>query len=399
MNRLTSEFRLAASVCWLPPEAQVESQRACFRELCRQVTDWAGFLALVDRHRLPALAHANLAGLSQEVPGNVLEALQQRSRRTKIESLKLTTELVRLAKKFEAASIPVLPLKGQLLSFQLYGDPAVRHSRDLDLLVQFVDLKGAQELLIAEGYLLESLCDSPSPAQTRFIHSVAHHLVFQHPERVITLELHWNCDRWSDEEMCRLWDGVVTTRFFGVDFHTLSRELQLLQLCDHGSKHQWSRLKWLGDIARILADGTVSCESLLNLAGCMDRVRCIGQGALLAEKLCGVSLPSELASLANEPWSKGLAQEALNEMLSSEAAVAQGGRGKGLKLLFYTRRMRPSLPLVCMVGDILVSSQDFKLIRLPDSCFWMYVVLRPFTWFWRSYPGRWIRKQTRHGTV
>src|ERR1700681_921232 len=68
----------------------------------------------------------------------------------------LTGKLLRLLELFQAAEIPVIPLKGPVLAQILYGDPVLREFEDLDLLVRKRDVLRALQLLNAHGYAVDS---------------------------------------------------------------------------------------------------------------------------------------------------------------------------------------------------------------------------------------------------
>jgi hypothetical protein len=69
-----------------------------------------------------------------------------------------------------------------------------------------------------------------------------------------------------------LWRSLGRARLAGRDVPSLSPERMLLFLCVHGAKHLWSRLQWLGDVAR-LARAQPDWASALELAaeaGCVS---------------------------------------------------------------------------------------------------------------------------------
>ena len=365
--------------------------------LCIKISDWDEFLFLVDRHRIPALAYANLARFSDIIPVKIMEAMKKRSQDAKLHSLRLAAEFSRLTRLLEQHGISSIPLKGQMLSHQLYGDPAIRQTRDIDLLIRPLDLEKTGKLLQAEGYRLSETDANLTHSQTRFVLSALQHHEYHHRQRGIELELHWRCTLWNDDDMQSLWDSSDTTKFGGLDLRVISEDLQLLYLCDHGSLHKWFRLKWLGDLARIISsNGISSWDRVVALAERMGLQRGLGQCAVLVEQLYNIPLPDAFSQLAHEKISVRLACDALEIMKKSDAYInTMGGRGEGVRRLFYYKRLRPSLPVTTLLRSTLVSTADYGLIRLPDRLFWMYIPLRPVLWFWRNYIGKWIKKGQR----
>lgn len=391
---LSPEFRLATMVSWLPSDSLSGWHTGLISSLCGQVANWDDFLSLVDRHRIPALAYVNLATFREVVPADVLDALKKRSHVAKLYALRHAAEFSRLVMLLDQAGISCLPLKGQVLSQQLYGDPAIRQTKDIDLLIRPQDLEMTHYLLLAEGYQLGETYSGLSPAQARFVLSGHQHYEYHHRQRGIILELHWRCGSWSNEDMQLFWENTDSRRFGGLELQIMSEELQLLFLCDHGSRHKWSRLKWLGDIARIITENRVaSWQKIIGLAERLDLQRSLGQSAVLLKQLYDIPLPVPLLQLANTVISKRLACEALDVMNKSEAdIISLGEKGEGVRELFYMKRLRPSLPIMTLLRRVLVSTADYKLLRLPDRLFWLYIPLRPVLWFWRNYLSRWIRR-------
>jgi hypothetical protein len=85
----------------------------------------------------------------------------------------------------EAATLPMLPLKGALLAYTIYEDPGLRPMRDLDFLVRPRDLEGATALLGRLGFVVGS------PAIPRFSPRHAHALALVDRRRQLTIDLHY----------------------------------------------------------------------------------------------------------------------------------------------------------------------------------------------------------------
>jgi len=146
ISPLTPEFRLLIACSWLPPA----SKPGEVAELCAAGIDWTEFLALVRRHQVPSLASKILRG--EQIPGEVRRELKALSSSACAAALHAAGELARLSRAFAQADVAMMPLKGVMLSIQLFGDPATRHPGDLDLMVQPEDFTRAGELLLSLGY-------------------------------------------------------------------------------------------------------------------------------------------------------------------------------------------------------------------------------------------------------
>jgi len=72
--------------------------------------------------------------------------------------LMLKTELSKILRMADNESIEIVPLKGSILIYHYYKEPALRPMSDLDLLIHPSDSKKLDELLLDSGYkILEAM--------------------------------------------------------------------------------------------------------------------------------------------------------------------------------------------------------------------------------------------------
>jgi len=117
-------------------------ERAEARGLAGRVRDWGAFFELADLNATAPLARANLerAGLLEAVPAPVrarFDAVAERVRAQNEARLLVARDLFR---RFAAAGIPVVILKGVLFAETIYGDPSYKRMNDVDILVREEDL-------------------------------------------------------------------------------------------------------------------------------------------------------------------------------------------------------------------------------------------------------------------
>jgi len=94
------------------------------------------------------LVYTNLSRYAgKTVPSAIKSALRSWFEINARRSLANAAELVRLYKLFQENDIPVLPLKGSVLALQVYGNLAMRHAGDIDLLVEPGQLELADRFL------------------------------------------------------------------------------------------------------------------------------------------------------------------------------------------------------------------------------------------------------------
>ena len=146
-------FRLMIAASWLAPDAWQEKQERAIREAVAAGPDWAEYLRLVERHQVVALSWAALSRVPKiPVPEPVEQQLHRLSDACRIQAVKHCLLLTEIFEEFNRAGIPVMPLKGPVLSFELYGDVGLRQSEDLDLQVPNEDLRRAMACLEETGW-------------------------------------------------------------------------------------------------------------------------------------------------------------------------------------------------------------------------------------------------------
>ena len=242
---------------------------------------------LRDRHRLSPQQINTLFGrkVIEESPEEKAVALER------------VAEFIRLTDALAASGTAFIPLKGPLLSERLYGDPTVRYSHDLDILVNNDCIKKAASVFAASGYTqLPPLMPEDFRGMKKQMKS-NHHISFIHPGKGQIVELHWRI-------MNRPWIGftdidallsenLAEHEFAGRRFIVPCMEFELLYLVIHGGAHRWGRLKWLADI-QILLQTKVFSETKFK-----DLTERLKAGRLVA--LCNWALRDYMPSAMQMP--------------------------------------------------------------------------------------------------
>lgn len=124
--------------------------------------DWTKFLELAEKNRLEPL-------IVERVPQDKEELQQLCAARNRYSLLCMhqmqTLALVMGA--FERSGIPALSLKGPILAMELYGNPALRQSRDLDILAPEANFESACRLLEQWGYREEITVFNKTPLRRK----------------------------------------------------------------------------------------------------------------------------------------------------------------------------------------------------------------------------------------
>jgi hypothetical protein len=387
LRKTSPAFRLMIATSWLAPDSWQRNQKEAIREAVEAGPDWTEYLRLVDRHRTPALSWAALGRVpGLKIPEPERQELQRRSDACRMQAVEHCLLLAGVLKVFNRAGIPVMTLKGPILSLDLYGDVGLRESRDLDLAVVPDDLSRAQACLNDLGWQLDSTYFPMTPRQWEKLRRMEPHLSFVLSQGDSILELHWrnvwdtpglNSARWA-RSISSIWQGCSHQALHPID--------QVLFLCCHGAEHAWIRAKWLGDLARIYAAGRVNWQEALDHARSTNREKPLLACLQLLHILHGLPLPR----LPENPWEK-LSSFLIDSPLyalgiSKDAAACDAPDllPGHFRLLCYEKLVLPRRTWRESLSELAYSRIDFRVLPLPDSLFWAYVPLRPFLWVWRK---------------
>lgn len=386
---LTPEFKLLVACSWIAPPALEQDQAQKITTLCTGEIEWDAFVVLVRRHGVPSLAYTMLSRhVGDRIPENICEILKGYHVQAVGQSLFQAAELVRLIDLFSSNGINIIPLKGIFLSYQLYGNIGLRSSGDLDILVKDEHINQAEQILEAEGYYCDFHGLELTKRQKEHVRASVHHYDFVHIKSGLHVELHWNLGPWLPRQLQLLLSHKTWREWQGRTVKCLDDDATMLLLCDHGARHEWFSLKWLGDVARLLSsEQQTSWETLLALATEVNLQRIFAHSALLVHWLYSIPLPHELCALIlRENLSTTLSERALTVLQMSGAELATAGRrGQNLRTALHMKRLRPSLPYSLIIKSCLVPLDDFQVLQLPSFMFWLYYPLRPILWYWRHY--------------
>jgi len=379
-ERTSPAFRLMIATSWLAPESWRARQDETVRQVCATGMDWAEYLRLVHRHRTPALSWAVLKRVQNvEMPEQIAQELRRVSDLCRMKAMLHSQVLAGILKGFNRAGIPVMPLKGTLLSLQMYGDPGLRQSKDLDILVAHEYVLQAQKCLEAMGWCRSAEYSSLTPRQSEFNLRYEHHIGFTEPRRGTELELHWRTG-WDTPELAegRL-ARSIESEWQGCSYLAMDPMDLMLYLCNHGSDHAWVRAKWLGDLARMFTAESVDWNAASDEGWAVLLCLCLLKDAY--------GLPTLEAS--NRP-TKDMPPVLINKAVRELTADAEPtGRAAPARLFEeirsydYKHQLWPYRSRSESIAEVAVCRVDFRVLALPDSLFWLYIPLRPFLWAWR----------------
>jgi hypothetical protein len=377
------EFFIAVACCRWPPS---ESRSDAIRSAAGGSVDWARFLRIVARHRIWGLARQGLEQAGVALPPDIQRALDAKASALSRRNLVLAAETARLCRLFREAAVAAVFVKGVTLAKLAYTDISLKHSLDIDVLVSSTDVRKARAVLEQAGYALKHPLPAVTETQLEMLLKHGKEWEFLRAAGAVTTELHWtltyNGLLMRDVDLsCPL----AAVRVGDVEIPTFRVEELFVYLCAHGAQHAWFRIKWLADLAALLATvPSADVERLYRAAQRRGSGRCAAQVLLLCERLLAVELPptlsAELRRTATAPLLEALALDAM--LGEGEADVELTDRAFG-----HLRVVLSSL-LIGEGGSYLwreitrysVSAQDVATFPLPPRLTWLYVVLRAPLW-------------------
>jgi hypothetical protein len=333
-------------------------------------------LTLANRHGITPLLFRYLSRpAAAVVPAPILDSLRRHVFGVGRRNLELAGELIRICRLLEREGICALPYKGPTLALQAYGDLAARQFEDLDLLVPPADLDRAIETVHAAGYTLHP---QVSPAQYRAYRLSDCEVWMANADETINVELHWAVRE-------RLYafpldiDEVAARsrplRLAGAQVPGIALEDLLLILAAHGIKHAWHRLKWIRDLAGLLAlHPELDWDLVLRQAQRLKAERLLLLALLLPHVLLGAPLPGEVLQRA-EPEVVSLVAHVARLLLQTRGEEPSRKECHSVYL-----RSRPGLSERARFLTELAFTPtlaEWESLKLPDPLYPLYHLYRP----------------------
>jgi hypothetical protein len=359
---------------------QVDEQTTLrIRTLLGHRIDWNYLYCFARRHSVLSLLYLQLNRVAPaSVPLHELNRLRDYYQTNAGRNLFLTGELGRILKDFEAAGIEAIPYKGPALAISAYGKLDLRRFVDLDIMVRKADVLRAKEVLVAQGYRCGTAWTN---AQQSLLLRSQHNLTLSRDVGRMIVELHWEVAPElfaTSFQAEQLWERLEPIKLNGFAVRTLSAEDLFLSLCVHGSKHLWTRLAWICDLAEILKTRTDLDWGILNSqAQFTGTERMMYLGLYLANCLFDAPLPDELQSkVLSAPTIASLAQEVSVALFDGTEPALPSLRQN----FEFNIRLRATWRSRVQYCRFLFkpTDGDLEVVNLPGSLTFAYYIMRPF---------------------
>jgi hypothetical protein len=311
--------------------------------------DWPELVRLVARHKVAPLVERSGWLEQAGAPADARAAVADRARAHTVKTLRTLALQHEVLAALTDAGLEHLVLKGLVVAVDGYADPFARHAGDLDLLVRPDGVARAVRVLEDRGFAWYGWRgpeeeDRPPPGRDVLARPERHPLL-----RDVTLmrddlhvELHWRLFEnprlmpvdpgWlAAPRMVDLQRGAVPA---------MPRAAHFTYVLVHGSRHQWSWMKWLADVAAL----AVRRQELVRLdalaAASAGHERSVATGLLVAEATFGPFLPSPTRA-----WASGVTGARPLVRSSLRALTAELDRPRTTSLRAMPAEVRARLAL------------------------------------------------------
>jgi hypothetical protein len=332
-------------------------------------------LQLAEYHGVVPILYQALSSVSSEVPSTSLALLKQRYETNLHRTLFLARELIRILDHFDALGIDVLPYKGLALAEMLYGDIALRHAGDIDLLIRPRDLSRVKAALKEVGYSPHLLLNE---AEERAYLVSGYECAFDSALGRNLLEVQWALQpRFYavDFDMEAMFHRAITVSVAGRNMKTPVTKDLFLILSLHAAKHVWGRLIWLCDIAQILKSPALNWNWIGETAQSLGIQRILQVTLVLTNRLLGATIPGAAEKhLSADPAALTLADEIAPQL--GRASPHDVESLSYFRLMMRLRERRADRTRFLQRLAFTPGPGEWKSVRLPAPLFPVYRLVR-----------------------
>jgi hypothetical protein len=302
---------------------------------------WDALLAdLAYQGLVPLLGGRILEMAEASTPAEFARAVQDQTNAARDAGALLELTTLRIATALEASGVANVPLKGPLLARALHGDPAMRSSRDVDVLVGRADLGRAALALEPLGWHREQTAAADPVLHVRLVHAAGL------PDVELHWRVHWYETEFGAQALERAQAGPDGVRRLHAEDDLAA--LMLYQARDGfaGLRHPTDVAAWWD--AHAEGSGPPMLESVIRAHPRLSRA--LTASAALLGRLVGVPPgrlvdhpsrlpwgPRQAVALAN-PLMRGAPEQIIAEVSLVDGLLAPRGQRRA----FFRRRALPS---------------------------------------------------------
>lgn len=345
--------------------------------LARNNLHFSKLMISATRHGVAPLLCHSLASLPPEtLPAAFLHQLRAHAYLNAELNRRHARELVSILDLFSRHGIEALPFKGVVLALSVYGSLSLRKAGDLDILLRREEAVVARDLLLQNGYE----CCSELAAGVIADRFGPFELQLRRADGQVRIELRWKVTPplFANLDLDLVRQYRQSAVLVGCHVPTLAPEENLILLCIHGCKHEWSRLMWICDVAELIrACPGLDWRRVRRHAEDFRLWRAVKLGLMVARDVLQAAIPPDISEeiVADSLVRRLAARVCL--CLPGEIAGANPGRA------IFDPQLLNSFPnwLQCRLhrwARLMAPTQrDREILRIPEPLSCLYYVLRP----------------------
>lgn len=270
-------------------------------ELAAGVRDWPALAATAARKFSLPMVFQNLAALpAGAVDPAALAAMRPAAMQATAETLR---QHAAFAWFHTTCVAPLDPphayFKGPALAFRIYPRPALRHFRDIDLLLDARGLAAVTRLALRNGCRVwlpgdEAIIDLATPTAVADYTRLIPTAQLVTPQGVM-VELHRAIDPVQDRfPTAPLLAAAEPATLAGLAARVLPDAVHLVHACQHHGRHLWSKLNWLADLAAFVQHPEADLAAARRAADAAGLRGALEAGLVLHAATAGGLLPPEI---------------------------------------------------------------------------------------------------------
>ncbi len=350
--------------------------------------NWTRFYHLTQIHSVQPIVWLNLNQIKEKsIPASLLYKLHEDYHTTTQTNFLLLSELNRIALAFGIANLAYIALKGPLLGYKIFKNYNLRKSIDLDILISDNDIENAHHILIELGYKRIFPDFALNKNQQREFYKIYHTYNYRHSTNNLIIELHWRL--FNDSKLFPIQfqelQRYINPVYLGEkEINIFDTEFLFLFLGVHGAKHGWSSIKWILDLTEIIKKDTqINWLKILDISTEYNLDRILGQTLLLCHSLFNLKIPESLQSTRIlSSHAHQLAKKSLNfiqyHTFPSDIAMSL------FVNMIYLMDLKKGIAYKShILFNLRTDYRNWKILRLPNSLFFLYYILQFFLGVWR----------------
>jgi len=336
--------------------------------------DWAVLFQLAMDHGVLPLICRHLLGCRPScLPSEIADAAADYLKSLEARNGDCLARLFAVLDILDEAGVSAIPFKGPSLAIRAYDALGAREFGDLDFLIRVEQVERTIDCLSAHGFNSE-LRGELSPRAWRAFCGYNGQEVMHGPD--VVLEPHWRFAPSTlglEMDYTALWARVRSAPCLGRDIPCLELEDEVIQLCIHGGKEKWVKLKWVADLdAFIRAHARQIDWAMIVARSEQDGFsRMVRLGLYLCQKLTGLAFEKPMCDwVASDSVVESMARKVIADLFkaSGDDSVFRLSR-------FHFQMRERSVDRWRYVWRTVSQPRvtHFRALKLPEALFSLYV--------------------------